>query len=196
MKTTENERLDQLLSALKSRTPQPDIDAWLTEDESEAYDRIVGMRVRRRRIVRWAAAAVFVGIVVTIGLQVSGDEGGTSVTQPPTAVSLVAEPPVSSPSLSGSAGGGSARAGGGSLGSIRGESLGEHSLVPVSSPSLQGRAGGGSSARAGGGSSVEYVGGISDLYTSIDEMTDQALREAERLTMETLSRVVASDSPS
>ena len=50
--------------------------------------------------------------------------------------------------------------------------------------------------RAGGGSSEEDVAGVSDLYATIDAMTDQALREAERLTIETLSRNVAAEQPS
>ena len=37
---------------------------------------------------------------------------------------------------------------------------------------------------------------VSDLYATIDAMTDQALREAERLAIEALSRNVAADTPS
>ncbi|MBQ8050238.1 MAG: hypothetical protein IJ197_01510 [Bacteroidaceae bacterium] len=37
---------------------------------------------------------------------------------------------------------------------------------------------------------------VADLYATIDLMTDQALRDAERLAIETLSRNVAADTPS
>jgi len=63
-----------------------------------------------------------------------------------------------------------------------------------SAPSLTGRAGGESSQRAGGES--ESGPSVAELYATIDAMTDQALREAERLTIETLSRNVAAEQPS
>ena len=56
----------------------------------------------------------------------------------------------------------------------------------VSAPSLAGRAGGES----------ESGPSVAELYATIDAMTDQALREAERLTIETLSRNVAAEQPS
>lgn len=49
--------------------------------------------------------------------------------------------------------------------------------------------------RAAGASSEEQTI-VADLYATIDLMTDQALRDAERLAIETLSRNVAADTPS
>lgn len=40
-----------------------DVDAWLLEDETEAYERIVSLR-RRRMLGRWAAVAVLAATVV------------------------------------------------------------------------------------------------------------------------------------
>lgn len=39
------------------------MDRWLTEDETEKYDRIVSQRRARRRVLRWAVAAVAVVLV-------------------------------------------------------------------------------------------------------------------------------------
>ncbi|MBQ3698529.1 MAG: hypothetical protein II886_01320 [Prevotella sp.] len=39
------------------------MDRWLTEDETEKYDRIVSLRRARRRVLRWAVAAVAVVLV-------------------------------------------------------------------------------------------------------------------------------------
>ena len=39
------------------------MDRWLTEDETEKYDRIVSQRRARRRVLRWAVAAVAVVFV-------------------------------------------------------------------------------------------------------------------------------------
>ena len=42
---------------------EADIDAWIEEDETDTYERIVSQR-HRRRLVRWAAAAILVMAVV------------------------------------------------------------------------------------------------------------------------------------
>lgn len=39
------------------------MDRWLTEDETEKYDRIVSQRRARRRVLRWTVAAVVVVLV-------------------------------------------------------------------------------------------------------------------------------------
>lgn len=105
----------------------------------------------------------------------------TSAGKPPTTLPLVAEAPAPVPSQQG-------RAGGGTPGRTGGE--------PAK------RAGDGAPRRAGG-KSAKRVGGdpvsaasVADLYATIDLMTDQALRDAERLAIETLSRNVAADTPS
>ena len=174
MKTTENERLDQLLSELKSRTPQPDIDAWLTEDESEAYDRIIVIRQRRRRIVRWAAAAVLVvGCLLFKGIvssPIPSQKETVSTTIAPTStpqreevvytanVKIASETKKDEPS------------------SIVHNTPKKIVATPLPQEGEE--------------------AALSDLYSTIDAMTDQALRDAERLTMEQLSRLVAAEQPS
>lgn len=64
-----------------------------------------------------------------------------------------------------------------------------------SSPSLQGRAGGGSSrGQASGVSSSAPT--LADLYAAIDQMTDEAIEEADRLMAEALVREYTDDEPS
>ncbi len=43
---------------------QEDVSRWLTEDETETYDRIVSLRDNRRRLIRWSAAAIILFAVV------------------------------------------------------------------------------------------------------------------------------------
>lgn len=105
----------------------------------------------------------------------------TSAGKPPTTLPLVAEAPAPAPSQQG-------RVGGGAPGRTEGK--------PAK------RAGGRAAGKAGG-KPAKRVGGdpvpaasVADLYATIDLMTDQALRDAERLAIETLSRNVAADTPS
>ena len=42
---------------------EEDMEQWLTEDESEEYDRIVSQRIAKRHYLRWAVAAVIVAFV-------------------------------------------------------------------------------------------------------------------------------------
>ena len=103
--------------------------------------------------------------------------------------SLLAETTQSSPSLQGMAGGGSS---------------GVQSPKVVSSPSLQGRGRGGSSGGSGGGSSSGQVSEssaataptLADLYAAIDQMTNEAIEEADRLMAEALVREYTDDEPS
>ena len=44
-----------------------DLDAWLTEDFTAEFDRIVSQRKRHRAIRRWAVAAALVGAILAIG---------------------------------------------------------------------------------------------------------------------------------
>ena len=61
------QKFDQLLSSLiKKDYP---LKKWMEEDESEAFDRIVGKRKREKTIRRWiAVAACFVFIVGIAGI--------------------------------------------------------------------------------------------------------------------------------
>ena len=97
----------------------------------------------------------------------------------------------------------------------------DHSLLAEttqSSPSLQGRAGGGSSSgqasvsfasstpsprrgqgkrsREGGESSAATAPTLADLYAAIDQMTNEAIEEADRLMAEALVREYTDDEPS
>ena len=82
MNNIEEQRFDQLLARRQVHLPRPDIDAWLAEDETETYDRIVRMRTRRRRIAYWASAAavLVVGWLVFFGYngQNGHDEGSAN----------------------------------------------------------------------------------------------------------------------
>ena len=48
-------------------------DKWMTEDETYVYDRIIRHRRQRRLFMRWAAAAVFAGIIFIIGIRFGYD---------------------------------------------------------------------------------------------------------------------------
>ena len=102
-----------------------------------------------------------------------GGEAETPAPQLPNTVPSTQDANVSAPSLIGRAGGESSK--------------GNGAKSRHSAPSLTGRA---------GGESVEAMADVSDLYATIDQMTDQALRDAERQMIETLSRNVAADTPS
>ena len=56
---------EEHLIAQKLRQEE-DMDRWLTEDETAAYDRIVSRRLSKRRYLRWAVAAL-VAIVLVAG---------------------------------------------------------------------------------------------------------------------------------
>ena len=45
-----------------------DFDAWLSEDLTEEYDRIIRERKRRRILRRWAAAAAIIGTIFILGI--------------------------------------------------------------------------------------------------------------------------------
>ncbi len=64
--STEEERV--LLSILPHPTSDNDIDTWLSEDETATYDAIIRQRHRRIFAVRWAAAAIFIGLVFVMGM--------------------------------------------------------------------------------------------------------------------------------
>lgn len=106
----------------------------------------------------------------------------------PKVPSMVAETSQSSPSLQG-------RAGGGSSSGQASESS------PSSSPSPRG--GQGKGPRVRGGSSRGQASGVSstaptlaDLYAAIDQMTNEAIEEADRLMAEALVREYTDDEPS
>lgn len=60
-----NEDLEKRLDQLLADRPKPeyDLDAWLTEDETAAFDRIVSQRRRRTLTWWWGVAAAAVGVV-------------------------------------------------------------------------------------------------------------------------------------
>jgi len=65
-----NEDIDRKLDRLLAELPKPqhDLDAWLSEDKTAAFDRVVSQR-RRRTMWRWAAAAcllIIIGVGATI----------------------------------------------------------------------------------------------------------------------------------
>ena len=99
----------------------------------------------------------------------------------PNAEPLVAETTQSSPSLQGRVGGGS---------------FGVQSPKVISSPSLQGRAGGGSSSGQVSESSAATAPTLADLYAAIDQMTNEAIEEADRLMAVSLVREYTDDEPS
>ena len=64
MKEYTEQKFDQLLSSLiKKDYP---LKKWMEEDESEAFDRIVGKRKREKTIRRWIAAAACLVFIVGI----------------------------------------------------------------------------------------------------------------------------------
>lgn len=69
---------EHLIAQLLRQQSQEHLDQWLVEDETEVYDRIVGRRQMRRRLLRGAVAAV-VAIVGAAGSVVlwPHDEGDT-----------------------------------------------------------------------------------------------------------------------
>ncbi len=118
--------------------------------------------------------------------------------------SLLAETTQSSPSLQGRAGGGSSsgQASGSFASSTPSPRGGSGVGVPGSFPSPRGGQGKGS--RAGGGSSSGQVSEssaataptLADLYAAIDQMTNEAIEEADRLMAEALVREYTDDEPS
>ena len=66
MKEDLEKRLDQLLNDMPK--PEYDLDAWLTEDETETFDRIVTQR-RRQALTWWRSiAAAVIGMVGLTGV--------------------------------------------------------------------------------------------------------------------------------
>lgn len=61
-------KLDQLLERLPSQ--QYDTDAWLIEDETAEFDRIVSQRRRKVWLWRWSAAAAVAVLLVVAGTMV------------------------------------------------------------------------------------------------------------------------------
>lgn len=118
-----------------------------------------------------------------------GVKAASSHALQPNDQSLLAETTQSSPSLQGRAGGGS--------------SSGQASVSSASStPSPRGGQGKGSRARGGSssgqasGSSVATAPTLADLYAAIDQMTNEAIEEADRLMAEALVREYTDDEPS
>lgn len=65
-------KLDELLAKLPKR--DYDLDAWLNEDETAEFDRIVNLSQRRKRTLwRWVAAAAC--LLITIGMGVTMNSG-------------------------------------------------------------------------------------------------------------------------
>ena len=86
-----DKKLDQLLANLPKQ--QYDMDAWLIEDETETFDRIVSQRRRKVWTWRWIAAAVVVGLFFAVGSML---EKQTTATLPPVA-HVEKQEPVSQP---------------------------------------------------------------------------------------------------
>lgn len=59
-------KLDQLLERLPKT--QYDTKAWLEEDMTDEYDRMVSQRRRKTWVWRWSAAAVIVALLCTVGI--------------------------------------------------------------------------------------------------------------------------------
>ena len=95
--------------------------------------------------------------------------------------SLLAETTQSSPSLQGRAGGGSSSG-----------QASESSASSTPSP----RGGQGKRSRAGGVSSAATAPTLADLYAAIDQMTNEAIEEADRLMAVSLVREYTDDEPS
>ena len=88
-------KLDQLLERLPSQ--QYDTDAWLIEDETAEFDRIVSQRRRKVWLWRWSAAAAVAVLLVVAGTLVNwkADE-----VQPRVAHTQVVPQPVQQPDSS------------------------------------------------------------------------------------------------
>ena len=67
MNIEDEKKLDRLLDEMLK--PQYDLDAWLEEDETMAFDRIVSQR-RRRKVWRWLAAAASLVLIIGIGAMI------------------------------------------------------------------------------------------------------------------------------
>ena len=64
MNIEDEKKLDRLLADMAK--PQYDLDAWLEEDETMAFDRIVSQR-HRRKVWRWLAAAASLAMIIGVG---------------------------------------------------------------------------------------------------------------------------------
>lgn len=164
-----------------------------------------GLRNARWRTWAWVAS---VAAILVIGFFVFQRETPSPIPPRgegivPNVPSMVAETSQSSPSLQGRAGDGSSIATSPSPQGLQGVG------VPGSPPSPRGRQGKGS--RANGASSIAISpsprGGqgegvsataptLADLYAAIDQMTNEAIEEADRLMAEALVREYTDDEPS
>ena len=70
---TEEQKM--LLGIIRPAADEPDTDAWLMEDMTEEYDRIVAGRRRRTFFVRFAAAAAVVAFIFIIGVKFGNRAG-------------------------------------------------------------------------------------------------------------------------
>lgn len=165
-----------------------------------------GLRHGGWRTWAWVAS---VAAVVVIGFFVFQRETPSPIPPrgegiAPNVPSMVAETTQSSPSLQGRVGGGSSsgQASGSSASSTPSPQGLQGVGVPGSTPSPRGGQGKGS--RAGGGSSSGQVSvssaatapTLADLYAAIDQMTNEAIEEANRLMAEALVREYTDDEPS
>lgn len=114
----------------------------------------------------------------------------------PNVPSMVAETTQSSPSLQGRAGGGSSSGQASeSSASTTPSPRGGHGVGGASS-SLSPRGGHEKGARAESSPSAATAPTLADLYAAIDQMTDEAIEEADRLMAEALVREYTDDEPS
>lgn len=107
----------------------------------------------------------------------------------PNVPSMVAETTQSSPSLQG-------RAGGGSSSGKASESSASSTPSPRGGQGKGSRAGGGPSSGQVSVSSAATAPTLADLYAAIDQMTNEAIEEADRLMAEALVREYTDDEPS
>jgi hypothetical protein len=118
-----------------------------------------------------------------------GVKAASSQALQPNDQSLLAETTQSSPSLQGRAGGGS------SSGQASG-SFASSTPSPRGGLGKGSRAGGGSSSGQASVSSAATAPTLADLYAAIDQMTNEAIEEADRLMAEALVREYTDDEPS
>ena len=68
MNIEDEKKLDRLLDNMPK--PQYDLDAWLEEDETMAFDRIVSKQHRQPKAWRWLAAAASLVLIIGIGAMI------------------------------------------------------------------------------------------------------------------------------